>query len=100
VIAQSYERIHRTNLVMMGLLPLQFLDGDSPESLELSGAEAFHIPVDDSLAPGQRLTVRAEVQDGASTEFEVLVRIDTPIEVDYYRHGGILPYVLRQMAGE
>ncbi|MDE0235334.1 MAG: aconitate hydratase AcnA [bacterium] len=100
VIAQSYERIHRTNLVMMGLLPLQFLDGDSPESLELSGAEAFHIPVDDSLAPGQRLTVRAEGQDGASTEFEVLVRIDTPIEVDYYRHGGILPYVLRQMAGE
>ncbi len=100
VIAQSYERIHRTNLVMMGLLPLQFLDGEDPESLGLSGAESFHIPVDDSLVPGQRLTVRAEGQDGASTGFEVLVRIDTPIEVDYYRHGGILPYVLRQMAGE
>ncbi|MDE0602269.1 MAG: aconitate hydratase AcnA [bacterium] len=100
VIAQSYERIHRTNLVMMGLLPLQFLDGEDPESLGLSGAEAFHIPVDDSLVPGQRLTVRAEGHNGASTEFEVLVRIDTPIEVDYYRHGGILPYVLRQMAGE
>ena len=100
VIAQSYERIHRTNLVMMGLLPLQFLDGEDPESLGLSGAESFYIPVDDSLVHGQRLTVRAEGQDGASTEFEVLVRIDTPIEVDYYRHGGILPYVLRQMAGE
>ena len=98
VIAQSYERIHRTNLVMMGLLPLQFLDGQDPDSLGLSGAEVFHIPVPDSPVPGQRLTVRAESGDGASTEFEVLVRIDTPIEVDYYRHGGILPYVLRQMA--
>ena len=98
VIAQSYERIHRTNLVMMGLLPLQFLDGDDPESLGLSGTEVFHIPVDDSLVPGQRLTVRAEGQNGALKEFKALVRIDTPIEVDYYRHGGILPYVLRQMA--
>ena len=98
VIAQSYERIHRTNLVMMGLLPLQFLDGDDPESLGLSGAETFHIPVDDSLSPGLRVTVTAEGRDGESTEFEALVRIDTPIEVDYYRHGGILPYVLRQMA--
>ena len=98
VIAQSYERIHRTNLVMMGLLPLQFLDGDDPESLGLSGAENFHIPVDDSLAPGQRVKVTAEGRDGESTEFKALVRIDTPIEVDYYRHGGILPYVLRQMA--
>ena len=98
VIAQSYERIHRTNLVMMGLLPLQFLDGQDPECLGLSGAEVFHIPVDDSLVPGQRLTVGAEGRDGASRCFEVLVRIDTPIEVDYYRHGGILPYVLRQMA--
>ena len=98
VIAQSYERIHRTNLVMMGLLPLQFLDGQDPDSLGLSGTEAFHIPVPDSLVPGQRLTVSAAGGDGTSTEFEVLVRIDTPIEVDYYRHGGILPYVLRQMA--
>ncbi|MCY3564394.1 MAG: aconitate hydratase AcnA [bacterium] len=98
VIAQSYERIHRTNLVMMGLLPLQFLDGEDPDSLGLSGAEVFHIPVDQSLVPGRRLTVRAEGRNGASTRFEVLVRIDTPIEVDYYRHGGILPYVLRQMA--
>ena len=100
VIAQSYERIHRTNLVMMGLLPLQFTEGDDPEGLGLSGTEVFHIPVDDSLVPGQRLTVRAEGRNGSSKEFEVLVRIDTPIEVDYYRHGGILPYVLRQMAGE
>ena len=100
VIAQSYERIHRTNLVMMGLLPLQFLDGEDPDSLGLSGAEVFHIPVDDSLAPGQRVTVRADGGDGSSKSFEALVRIDTPIEVDYYRHGGILPYVLRQMADD
>ncbi len=100
VIAQSYERIHRTNLVMMGLLPLQFLDGDTPQSLGLSGAETFHIPVDVSLSPGQRVTVTAEGGNGTGQEFEALVRIDTPIEVDYYRHGGILPYVLRQMAAE
>ena len=98
VIAQSYERIHRTNLVMMGLLPLQFLNGEDPESLGLSGTEVFHIPVDDSLVPGQRLKVRADGQNGITKEFELLVRIDTPIEVDYYRHGGILPYVIRQMA--
>ena len=98
-IAESYERIHRTNLVMMGLLPLQFTEGENPATLGLSGSETFHIPVDESLQPGQRVTVRAERENGAATEFEVIVRIDTPIEVDYYRHGGILPYVLRQMAG-
>ncbi|MCQ3802723.1 MAG: aconitate hydratase AcnA [bacterium] len=98
-IAESYERIHRTNLVMMGLLPLQFAEGENPATLGLSGSETFHIPVDESLQPGQRVTVRAERENGAATEFEVIVRIDTPIEVDYYRHGGILPYVLRQMAG-
>ncbi len=97
-IAESYERIHRTNLVMMGLLPLQFTEGENPETLGLSGSETFHIPVDESLVPGQRVTVRAEGENGAATEFEVIIRIDTPIEVDYYRHGGILPYVLRQMA--
>ena len=97
-IAESYERIHRTNLVMMGLLPLQFLEGQSPRTLGLSGNETFHIPVDESLVPGQRLMVTAQAEDGTVTEFEVIVRIDTPIEVDYYRHGGILPYVLRQMA--
>ena len=98
VIAESYERIHRTNLVMMGLLPLQFLEGENPVTLGLSGTETFHIPVDESLEPGQYLKVIAAGQNGAPKEFEVIVRIDTPIEVDYYRHGGILPYVLRQMA--
>ena len=98
VIAESYERIHRTNLVMMGLLPLQFLEGENPRTLGLSGRETFSIPVDESLAPGQQVTVQAEGRNGTSMQFEVIVRIDTPIEVDYYRHGGILPYVLRQMA--
>ena len=98
VIAESYERIHRTNLVMMGLLPLQFAEGENPRTLGLSGTETFHIPVDESLAPGQRVTVKAESEDGISKAFEAIIRIDTPIEVDYYRHGGILPYVLRQMA--
>ena len=97
-IAESYERIHRTNLVMMGLLPLQFMEGESAGSLGLSGSEAFHVPVDESLVPGQHLVVKAEDRNGKVKEFEVIVRIDTPIEVDYYRHGGILPYVLRQMA--
>ena len=100
VIAESYERIHRTNLVMMGLLPLQFTEGENPRALGLTGAETFHIPIDDPLRPGQRVTVTAEGENGTSREFEVLIRIDTPIEVDYYRHGGILPYVLRQMASE
>ena len=98
VIAESYERIHRTNLVMMGLLPLQFAEGENPRTLGLSGTETFHIPVDESLAPGQRVMVKAEGEDGISKAFEAIIRIDTPIEVDYYRHGGILPYVLRQMA--
>ena len=98
-IAESYERIHRTNLVMMGLLPLQFLEGQNPATLGLTGSETFHIPVDQSLVPGQRLMVTAEDENGTVREFEVIVRVDTPIEVDYYRHGGILPYVLRQMAG-
>ena len=100
VIAESYERIHRTNLVMMGMLPLQFLEGENPRTLGLSGTETFHIPVDESLVASQRLMVRAESQNGSSVEFEAIVRIDTPIEVDYYRHGGILPYVLREMAGQ
>ncbi len=100
VIAESYERIHRTNLVMMGMLPLQFLEGENPRTLGLSGTETFHIPVDESLVASQRLMVRAESQNGSSVGFEAIVRIDTPIEVDYYRHGGILPYVLREMAGQ
>jgi len=97
VIAESFERIHRTNLVGMGVLPLQFLDGENAASLGLTGREQFSVSgVKESLNGGAR---RARVQaDGIS--FEVIVRVDTPQEVEYYRNGGILPYVLRQIAGE
>jgi aconitate hydratase len=97
VIAESYERIHRTNLVCMGLLPLQFLEGDSAESLGLTGAERFDIlGLGDGSA--EQVTVTASGPDGASRSFPARVRIDTPQEVEYYRHGGILHYVLRQLA--
>jgi aconitate hydratase len=102
VIAQSYERIHRSNLIGMGVIPLQFYKGDSAESLGLSGAERFTISGVDVLNRGElpkELTVQARTDDGALTEFRVVVRIDTPMEAEYYRHGGILQYVLRQMAG-
>jgi aconitate hydratase len=102
VIAQSYERIHRSNLIGMGVIPLQFYKGDSAESLGLSGAESFSIGGIEVLNQGdlpKELTVVATTDDGADTEFRVLVRIDTPMEAEYYRHGGILQYVLRQMAG-
>ncbi|MDQ3808949.1 MAG: aconitate hydratase AcnA, partial [Chloroflexota bacterium] len=96
VIAESYERIHRSNLVGMGVLPLQFLPGESRASLGLDGREMFSIGgIGEGLTPGQRLTVHARRADGSEFEFQVICRIDTPIEVDYYRHGGILPYVLR-----
>jgi aconitate hydratase len=97
VIAQSYERIHRSNLVGMGLLPLQFMDGESRESLGLTGNETFTIDgLSDNIKPHEVLTVRAKSESGEKS-FKVLTRIDTIIEVDYYRHGGVLPYVLRQM---
>jgi aconitate hydratase len=97
VIAESYERIHRTNLVCMGVLPLQFNDGDSAASLGLTGRESFDIT---GLGDGSAKTVhvKATADDGSSKEFTVRVRIDTPNEVDYYRHGGILHYVLRKLA--
>ncbi len=98
VIAESYERIHRSNLVGMGVLPLQFLPGEGRGSLGLTGAETFEIVgLGDDLKPGQRITVRAAGDDGGAKEFATIVRIDSPIEVDYYRHGGVLPYVLRQL---
>jgi aconitate hydratase len=94
VICQSYERIHRSNLIGMGILPLQFLEGQSRESAGLSGEETFAITgIADGLRPGKRLSV---VADGK--RFEVVARLDTPQEVEYYLHGGILRYVLRQMA--
>ena len=96
VIAESYERIHRSNLVGMGVLPLQFLEGDSADSLGLDGSETFAIHVDDELKAGQKVKVDAEKENGDVISFETLCRIDTPVEIDYYRHGGILHYVLRQ----
>ncbi len=95
VIAESYERIHRSNLVMMGVLPLQFAQGESWESLGLTGLEHFDIPVDDSVQAGDTLTVTATDADGAQTTFDVVVRLDTPVEVEYYKNGGILQTVLR-----
>ncbi len=97
VIAESYERIHRTNLVCMGILPLQFIDGQTPQSLGLSGKEVFNV---EGLGDGsaRQVTVRARAEDGGETTFQARVRIDTPQEIEYYRHGGILHYVLRQLA--
>lgn len=97
VIAQSYERIHRSNLVGMGVLPLQFLEGDSRESLGLTGEEIYSInDFSTSLHPRQTVTVNLQTKDGPRS-FQALVRIDTQIEVEYYRHGGVLLMVLRQL---
>jgi aconitate hydratase len=99
VIAESFERIHRSNLVGMGVLPLEFTGGDTRQSLGLTGFESFDIEgLDDSLRPRATLTVYARGANG-TTSFKVLARIDTPEEMNYYRHGGILPYVLRQLVG-
>ncbi len=98
VIAKSFERIHRSNLVGMGVLPLTFLPGEDAESLGLTGAETFDIPITDDVQPRQTLTVTAKSPDGKETTFDVTVRIDTPVEVQYYRNGGILHTVLRNMA--
>ncbi len=95
VIAESIERIHRSNLVMMGVLPLTWVPGESAQSLGLSGAEHFDIPVPQDIRAGQRLTVTATDAAGQVTQFEVDVRLDTPVEVEYYRNGGILQTVLR-----
>ncbi|HKO42022.1 MAG TPA: aconitate hydratase [Pyrinomonadaceae bacterium] len=98
VIAQSFERIHRSNLVGMGVLPCQFLDGASASSLKLDGTETFDlVGLDKGVRPLQHLQLRINRASGESEEIAVILRIDTPIEVDYYRHGGILPYVLRQL---
>lgn len=95
VIAESFERIHRSNLVGMGVLPLQFLDGDNADTLGLTGTETFDIIVDDNLRPGNNVTVKATHENGSTAEFKVRCRIDTPVEIDYYRNGGILQTVLR-----
>jgi aconitate hydratase len=101
VIAESYERIHRSNLVGMGILPLQFLPGENAESLKLNGEEIFEIKgireVVEKFSSGEKLTVRAKSIDGKAREFQAAVRIDTPQEALYYANGGILHYVLRQL---
>ena len=101
VIAESFERIHRSNLVGMGVLPLEFIDGATRQSLGLTGFETYSIKgVSESIESGsKRATVTAKAADGTTKVFEAKVRIDTPREVEYFRNGGILPYVLRQIAG-
>ena len=100
VIAESFERIHRSNLVGMGVLPLQFASGENPEALGLDGSETFDIPIGDDLAPGQEISVTATAGDGSKTTFQTVCRLDTPVEVEYYRNGGILHYVLRDFASK
>ncbi|HLR24385.1 MAG TPA: hypothetical protein VK112_00870, partial [Fodinibius sp.] len=95
VIATSYERIHRSNLVGMGVLPLQFKEGESADALGLDGSETFDIEVSDDLQPRDLVLVTAKNGDGETISFEAVCRIDTPVEIDYYRNGGILHYVLR-----
>ena len=101
VVAQSFERIHRSNLVGMGVLPLQFPEGISAQSLNLDGTETYDITgLSDSIQPRQNVTLTITRKNGTKVEQTVKLRIDTPIEVDYYRHGGILPFVLRQLVAE
>jgi aconitate hydratase len=102
VIAESFERIHRSNLIGVGVLPLQFRDGENAEHLGLTGTERFNVSGLAALAPDDplpaELLIRAESDDDRVVEFHVTLRIDTPKEADYYRHGGILQYVLRNLA--
>lgn len=99
VIAESYERIHRSNLVGMGVLPLQFAEGDSRDGLELSGEETFDIQVGDDIEPLSDVSISVTRKDGSKLDFTARCRIDTPVEVEYYRNGGILHTVLRRMLG-
>jgi aconitate hydratase len=100
VIAESFERIHRSNLIGMGVLPLQYAAGESAESLGLTGHESFDIPGLSDLEPGQELTVKATSDDGGEKEFGAKARVDSPVEVEYLRNGGILQTVLRQLLDE
>jgi aconitate hydratase len=97
VIAESFERIHRSNLVGMGVLPLQFLDGQAPDVLGLDGTETYDVMAAEPLTPRQRVTINARRLDGTQITFEVACRLDTPVEIDYYRNGGILHTVLRNL---
>jgi aconitate hydratase len=98
VITSSFERIHRSNLVMMGVLPLVYTGGQTAESLGLDGTESYDIQLTDELHPRQTVRVTATHPGGKVTEFDTSARVDTPIEVEYLRNGGILHYVLRSMA--
>jgi aconitate hydratase len=105
VIAESFERIHRSNLVGMGILPLQFEDGQNAESLGLTGEEVYDFAgltdlLKSKFSGGRVLTVKAAAADGSVKSFKAKVRIDTPQEIEYYEHGGILQYVLRQLAAK
>ena len=101
VIAKSYERIHRSNLVGMGVLPLQFKGDANVSTLQLTGEESFDIGgIDDKMKPQQDVTLTIRRKDGSTLQVPLLLRIDTPTEVDYYRHGGILPYVLRELVSK
>ena len=105
VIAESYERIHRSNLVGMGILPLQFQPDQGVQALGLTGRESFDITgvaavLAEGFPHGKELGVKATRPDGTAFQFRTIVRIDTPQELQYYRHGGILEYVLRQLAGK
>jgi len=98
VVAASFERIHRSNLVGMGVLPLQFSEGTSAQTLGLNGSETYAVTgLSDAIQPGQMVTLEITRKDGKSESVPVKLRIDTPIEIDYYRHGGILPFVLREL---
>jgi aconitate hydratase len=96
VVARSFERIHRSNLVGMGVLPLQFMPGEGADTLGIRGDEMFDVEIEGELRPQMNLTLLVFGKDGEK-QIPVKLRIDTPIEVEYYQHGGILPYVLRQL---
>ena len=101
VVAQSFERIHRSNLVGMGVLPLQFKEGTTAQTLKLDGTETYDIVgLDANIKPQQDLTLKITHKNGIVENVNVRCRIDTPIEIDYYQHGGILPYVLRQLVAK
>jgi aconitate hydratase len=98
VLAESFERIHRSNLVGMGVMPLEFLPGENAARLGLTGRERYDVEgLARGLAPRRRVRVRATGEDGTVVEFEAVARVDTPDEVEYWRHGGLLPYVLRAL---
>jgi aconitate hydratase len=100
VIVESYERIHRSNLIGMGVLPLEFLPGQGRESLGLTGHETYVIEgLVGGITPRMRVTVRVRADDGAEKAFESVVRIDSQLEVEQYRHGGILPMMVRRLLG-